>query len=121
MSKIIIKSYINSKEGKHTFKGKGILKDNKITYYDGKVRTKIILDNIISIEREEKYYIKMNLKESIKLKGIYKTKYGNLNLETIAKKIKKEKNRLEITYDLIIDSQYIDTFKYILEFTIDSI
>ena len=82
--------------------------------------TKIKIDDIITIERNNEYKIIINLKKGIKLKGSYTTKYGNINIETTAKEITKEKNTLKIVYDLTVNDEYIDTFSYYCEYSIDS-
>ena len=71
-----------SKNTNHKYIGKGLKVNNKITYYDEKIKTQIILSDKIVIIRESEYYIELNLKEKNKLQGKYQTKYGNLNLET---------------------------------------
>lgn len=118
--KIKIKTTLKNKEETHTFKGKAIKNKNIITYKDGSVLTKIKIDDIITIERKDEYIIILNLKKGIKLKGDYITKYGSIDVETLAKKIIKKENSLKIIYDLIINSEYIDTFTYYCEYSIDS-
>ena len=105
----------------HKYIGKGLKVNNKITYYDEKIKTQIILSDKIVIIRESEYYIELNLKEKNKLQGKYQTKYGNLNLETSNVKINQTENSLYIKYDLIIDNEFIDTFEYILNFSLDTI
>lgn len=121
MSKIKIKAETKSKNTNHKYIGKGLKVNNKITYYDEKIKTQIILSDKIVITRKSEYYIELNLKEKNKLQGKYQTKYGNLNLETSNVKIKQTENSLYIKYDLIIDNEFIDTFEYILNFSLDTI
>ena len=118
--KINIKTSLKNKEGTHTFKGKAIKNKNIITYKDENVLTKIKIEDIITIERNNEYKIIINIKKGIKLKGSYTTKYGNINIETTAKEKKKEKNTLKIVYDLTVNDEYIDTFSYYCEYSIDS-
>lgn len=120
LSKVKIKTTLKSKEENHTFDGYGIKNKNIITYIDNNVITKITIDNIITIERKKQYSLKINLKESINLEGKYITKYGTFKVETYTKKIVKTKNTLKLTYDLNINGEYIDTFTYNLEYSIDS-
>ncbi len=120
LSKVKIKTTLKSKEENHTFDGYGIKNKNIITYIDNNVITKITIDNIITIERKQQYSLKINLKESINLEGKYITKYGTFKVETYTKKIVKTKNTLKLTYDLNINGEYIDTFTYNLEYSIDS-
>lgn len=118
--KIDIKTTLKNKEGIHSFKGKAIKNKNIITYQDQKVLTKIKLDDIVTIERKDEYIIDLHFKKGIKLKGSYNTKYGNIDIETQTKDIIKKENTLEIIYDLIINNEYIDTFTYYCEYSIDS-
>jgi hypothetical protein len=120
MSKINIQASLKNSQEKIEFKGLGIKQNNTIIYKNNNIRTKITIDNIITIERWQENYLKLNLKKGIKLKGTYITKYGNLNLTTETKEIKLTKNSLKTTYILIINDNYIDTFEYILNFSIDS-
>ena len=120
LSKIKIKSNLKSKNENHQYKGYGLKNKNVIIYNDSNIITKITIDNIITIERKEEYFLEINLKEGINLEGKYITKYGNLKVESYTKEIKKEKNYLKIVYDLKINNEYVDTFTYILEYSIDS-
>lgn len=121
MSKIQIKAETKSKNTNHKFIGKGLKKDSRIIYYDGKIKTQIILADKIVIIRESEYYIELNLQEKNTLEGKYQTKYGNLNLKTSNVKIKQNQNCLYIKYDLLIDNEFVDTFEYILNFSLDTI
>ena len=118
--KINIKTSLKNKEETHSFKGKAIKNKNTITYKDQNILTKIKIDDIISIEREDEYKIILNLKKGIKLKGNYITKYGTVNIETLAKDIIKKEKSIKIIYDLIVNDEYIDTFTYYCEYSIDS-
>ncbi len=118
--KVKINAKIKNKNENNSFNGYGIKNKNIITYNDNNIITKITLDNIITIERKAEYTLIIKLKEGINLEGTYKTKYGNFKIETFTKEIKKEKNKLKIVYDLKINNEYIDTFTYKLEYSIDS-
>ncbi len=120
MSKINIEAVLKTKNNIHTFKGKGIKKDNQIIYNDENVQTKITLDNIITIERNSDYNLKINFKPGIKLKGTYITNYGTLNVETKTINLIQKNNELEITYKLKVNETHIDTFTYNLKFTLDT-
>ena len=120
LSKIKIKASLKSKESNHTFTGYGIKNKNIITYNDSNIITKITIDNIITIERKENYILKIRLKEGINLDGKYITKYGNIKIATYTKKLTKTESTLKIIYDLNENDEYIDTFTYNLEYSIDS-
>ena len=120
MSKIKILATLKSQNQTHTFEGKGLKRNNQIIYQDEKVQTKIVIDNIITIERKSDYKLILNLKEGIKLKGKYINNYGTFIVETIMTKFIKKENEYEITYKLIVDEKEIDTFTYKLKFSLDT-
>ena len=117
---INIKASLKSKEETHIYEGRAIKNKNIITYKDETIFTKIIIDDNITIERKGDYKLLLNIKKGIKLKGNYITKYGSFNIETYTKSIIKKENSLKIIYDLIVDGEYIDTFTYYCEYSIDS-
>lgn len=119
MSKIKIKAHLKSKNENYTYEGLAIKNNNQIIYKDKDVLTKITLEDIIKIERGKDYHLIINLKEGIKLKGSYINKYGNLDVVTYTKKIIKKNSYIKITYDLTIEKQFVDTFEYKLEYSID--
>ena len=107
-------------EENHIFKGKGIKKDNQIIYNDGNVQTKVIFDNIITIERNAEYKLKINLKKGINLEGTYITNYGKIELETITSELIQKNNELQITYKIRANGVVVDTFTYNLKFSLDT-
>ena len=118
--KIKIKTKLKNKKETHIFEGSGIKNKNIITYNDNNIITKIIIEDVITIERKKDYYLKIHLKEGIKLEGKYMTNYGDIKISTYTKKIESKEKYLKIIYDLIINNEYIDTFTYNLEYSIDS-
>ena len=118
--KIKIKTKLKNKKETHIFEGSGIKSKNIITYNDNNIITKIIIEDVITIERKKDYYLKIHLKEGIKLEGKYMTNYGDIKISTYTKKIESKEKYLKIIYDLIINNEYIDTFTYNLEYSIDS-
>lgn len=120
MSKVKIEAILKNDEGNHIFKGKGIKKDNQIIYNDGNVQTKVTFDNIIIIERNAEYKLKLKLKKGINLEGTYITNYGKIRLETITNELIQKKNELKIIYKIRANGIVIDTFTYILKFTLDT-
>ena len=120
LSKIRINAHLKSKDDNLTYNGYGIKNKNIIMYTNKNIMTKIIIDDVITLERKKDYLLKINLKEGINLEGEYITNYGTIKLETYAKEITRENNTLKLTYDLIINDEFIDTFTYNLEYSIDS-
>ena len=120
MSKIKIKSIIKSSDGEFSYEGFGIKNKNVFTYNDDGLLTKVIIDDIVTIERRKDYEIVLKYGEGKKLKGFYKTKYGCFKIETITKNIEKNKKSLKIVYDLIINDEFTDTFTFYFEYSIDS-
>ena len=120
MSKVKIEATLKNGEVNHIFKGKGIKKNNQIIYNDGNVQTKVIFDNIITIERNAEYKLKLNLKKGIKLDGTYITNYGIIELETITSELIQKNNELKITYKIKSNGIVVDTFTYNLKFSLDT-
>lgn len=120
MTKINIKTKIENSNETKIYEGSAIKNRNTLTYKDNNVITKIIDDEIITIERKAEYEIIMKLKEGKIIKGSYNTKYGNIKLETKAKEIIRTDKSLKIVYDLFINNEYVDTFTYYYEYSIDS-
>lgn len=120
LSKIKIKATLKSTKENYIFTGSAIKKQKIIIYNDNDIKTKITIDDIITIERKHDYILKINLKEGINLEGKYMNKYGSLKVETYTRNIEISKFNLKATYDLIINDEYIDTFEYNLEYSIDS-
>ena len=120
MSKITIISTLKSKNEKHIFKGKGLKREKNIIYNDKEIIKNIKLTTPITIERKGEHILIINLKEGIKLQGKYQTNYGSFKVETYTKKIIETQFTLKIIYDLIINDEYIDTFEYNFEYSIDS-
>ena len=105
MSKIIVNHNIKSTSSLEVVKDKkGILKDNIITYnHDGAMIKLKLLENKIFFERENKD-VKIYL-EFEKNKSII-TKYIIIN-----------DNNLMIEYDLFMNGEFSDSFKYELEWS----
>ena len=103
MSKIIINHNIKSTSSLEVVKDKkGILKDNIITYnHDGAMIKLKLLENKIFFERENediKIYLEFEKNKSII------TKYIIIN-----------DNNIMIEYDLFMNGEFSDSFKYELE------
>lgn len=120
MSKIKIKSKLNSKNNNYSYNGAGIKNKNTIIYNDNNVITKITIDNIIKIIRKSEYTLTIRIKKGVNLEGKYITNYGTLKVETYTKELIIKTNYLKAIYELRINNEYIDTFTYILEYSIDS-
>ena len=120
MTKIKIKANLKNKNENHKYEGMGIKNKNVITYNDENVITKVIFDNIITVERKKDYFLKIYFKEGINLEGEYITNYGKLKVDVYTKKLNIEKNNLKVIYDLKINNEYIDTFTYNLKYSIDT-
>ena len=120
MSKIKIEAILKNSEGKHIFKGKGIKKDNQIIYLDEKIQTKVIMDNIITIERNSEYKLNLKFKKGIKSKGTYINNYGTFDVEIETINLIQKNNELKITYKLRANGSDIDIFTYNLKFTLDT-
>ena len=117
MSKIIVNHNIKSTSSLEVVKDKkGILKDNIITYnHDGAMIKLKLLENKIFFERENKD-VKIYL-EFEKTKYIIKDLKIEIKLETKTKNIIINDNNLMIEYDLFMNGEFSDSFKYELEWS----
>ena len=119
MSKIKIKAVLKSKNSVHEFIGKGIKTNNIITYNDNNTLTKIVLNNIVSLERKNDQYIKLNFEKNKKLQGVYEINEGKFDLKIETKELIIKEGSIKIKYNLIINNEFIDTFYFSLQYTID--
>lgn len=120
MSKVIINHNIKSTSSHEVVKDeKGILKDNIITYnHDGAMIKLKILKNKIFFERENKdmkIYLEFEKNKSIITKYIIKDLKIEIKLETKTKNIIINDNNIIIEYDLFMNGEFSDSFKYELE------
>ena len=120
MSKIIVNHNIKSTSSTEVVKDKkGILKDNIITYnhYGAMIKLKL-LENKIFFERENKdvkIYLEFEKNKSIITKYIIKDLKIEIKLETKTKNIIINDNNIIIEYDLFMNGEFSDSFKYELE------
>ena len=117
MSKIIINHNIKSTSSLEVVKDKkGILKDNIITYnHDGAMIKLKLLENKIFFERENKdvkIYLEFEKNKSIITKYIIKDMGIEIKLESKTKNIIINDNNLMIEYDLFMNGEFSDSFKY---------
>ncbi len=120
MSKIKIKAFLKNDKETHVFDGKGIKKNNQLIYLDGKVQTTVIIDDMITIKRRDRYELELNFKKGMKSYGKYINEYGNFEFEVETIDLVKTNNSLKIAYKLKDGDYYINTFTYNLEFTLDT-
>lgn len=93
----------------------GLKIDNKIKFFDNNIGITITInDNEIEIDRrcdEYEIVIVASLLET--KKGIYKIKgLGNIDLEVKTKKLEINENGFEVNYQMILDSDNPQEFKY---------
>lgn len=120
MSKISIKSVLKSSTDEHIYQGKALLNNNKISYNDHGIMTRIILDDIIWLERESNYLIKMGFSDNKDITGTYIIPEGTMEVKTVVESLLREENSIEIKYSVIINNVFIDNFVLNLIYTIDS-
>lgn len=122
MSKIIVNHNIKSTSSIEVVKDKkGILEDNIITYnHDGAMIKLKLLENKIFFERENKdvkIYLEFEKNKSIITKYIIKDMGIEIKLESKTKNIIINDNNLMIEYDLFMNGEFSDSFKYELEWS----
>ena len=118
ISKVGIKSILKSSSDLHQYIGKGIKNSKGIIYFDDFIKTVVSISDKVVIERIGEDYLRLEFKEGMN-KGEYLTNEGSLPVTTYTHLLKISDNSLEIKYDLFIDEHLIDTFLYILEYSID--
>ena len=108
MSKIIVNHNIKSTSSTEVVKDKkGILKDNIITYnHDGAMIKLKLLENKIFFEKKNKSIITKYIIKDLKIE---------IKLETKTKNIIINDNNIMIEYDLFMNGEFSDSFKYELE------
>ena len=120
MSKIIINHNIKSTSSLEVVKDKkGILKDNIITYnHDGAMIKLKLLENKIFFERENediKIYLEFEKNKSIITKYVIKDMGIEIKLESKTKDLIINDNKIMVEYDLFMNGEFSDSFKYELE------
>ena len=122
MSKIIVNHNIKSTSSLEVVKDKkGILKDNIITYNHNGVMIRLkLLENKIFFERENKdvkIYLEFEKNKSIITKYVIKDMGIEIKLESITKNLIINDNKIMVEYDLFMNGEFSDSFKYELEWS----
>lgn len=122
MSKIIVNHNIKSTSSLEVVKDKkGILKDNIITYNHNGVMIKLkLLENKIFFERENKdvkIYLEFEKNKSIITKYVIKDMGIEIKLESKTKKLIINDNKIMVEYDLFMNGEFSDSFKYEVEWS----
>lgn len=120
MSKIIVNHNIKSTlENEEIKNKKGILKDNTITYnYAGIMISVKIFKNKVFLERENedvKICLEFEENKSIVTKYVIKDMKLEIKLESKTKKLIINDHNIEVEYDLFMNGEFSDSFKYELE------
>lgn len=122
MSKIIVNHNIKSTLENEVIKNKkGILKDNTITYnYAGIMISVKIFKNKIFLERENedvKICLEFEENKSIVTKYVIKDMKLEIKLESKTKKLIINDHNIEVEYDLFMNGEFSDSFKYEVEWS----
>lgn len=122
MSKIIVNHNIKSTlENEEIKNKKGILKDNTITYnYAGIMISVKIFKNKVFLERENedvKICLEFEENKSIVTKYVIKDMKLEIKLESKTKKLIINDHNIEVEYDLFMNGEFSDSFKYELEWS----
>ncbi len=120
MEKIKVKSKLISNDEIHEVDGLGQLKDNRIIYYDNKVKVVIRTNENLSITREnDDYLISLNFVENeyTKSKYILKSTNAEVIINVFTKSIICEKNNIVVEYELT-DEGSSNNYKYSLNYEV---
>lgn len=122
MSKIIVNHNIKSTlENEEIKNKKGILNDNTITYnYAGIMISVKIFKNKIFLERENedvKICLEFEENKSIVTKYVIKDMKLEIKLESKTKKLIINDHNIEVEYDLFMNDEFSDSFKYEVEWS----
>lgn len=122
MSKIIVNHNIKSTSSLEVVKDKkGILKDNIITYNHNGVMIRLkLLENKIFFERENKdvkIYLEFEKNKSIITKYVIKDMGIEIKLESKTKNLIINDNKIMVEYDLFMNAEFSDSFKYEVEWS----
>lgn len=122
MSKIIVNHNIKSTlENEEIKNKKGILKDNTITYnYAGIMISVKIFKNKVFLERENKdvkICLEFEENKSIVTKYVIKDMKLEIKLESKTKKLIINDHNIEVEYDLFMNGEFSDSFKYEVEWS----
>ena len=120
MAKIVINSKIISKDNEITeFNVNGILKDNKITYYEEKSIVSILVcpKEIFLVKEDEEKKLELNFKKGkiTHTNYLIKDLNFNINISTKTNEFKLLDNGFIIKYELYMNGELSDVFKYTLE------
>ena len=120
MAKIVINSKIISKDNEITeFNVNGILKDNKITYYEEKSIVSILVcpKEIFLVKEDEEKKLELNFKKGkiTHTNYLIKDLNFNINISTKTNELKLLDNGFIIKYELYMNGELSDVFKYTLE------
>lgn len=122
MSKIIVNHNIKSTSSLEVVKDKkGILKDNIITYNHNGVMIRLkLLENKIFFERENKdvkIYLEFEKNKSKITKYVIKDMGIEIKLESKTKNLIINDNKIMVEYDLFMNGEFSDSFKYEVEWS----
>ncbi len=120
MKKIKIISKLINDNQMHEIVCTGQLKENRIIYYDNKVKVVIRSDDFITLTREnDDYFIELILKPGLKTESTYLLKSVNkkIILNTYTKSIINTDENINIEYE-IIDQDSSELYKYNLNYEV---
>ena len=120
MSKIKIKWSINSVNSKSNKNyTNGIINNNMITYKDNTCLVNLFIENnIVKLRREcDEFNQELIFELDNNHMSSYYIKDMNLEvkLETLTNKLNIKDNKISIEYDLYMNDEFSDTFRYIIE------
>ena len=119
MSKIRLKTKLNNKENSFEKKINCILNNQVLTFYEGKIKVKIEIQNdkIKIIRSTDEYKITMDFQKFLTIEGKYDIKnIGILDLKTKTKELIIKDNKIYIEYILYINNEDLGLNIYEIEY-----
>jgi len=102
---------------KHFLETKGILKNNELIFYDGKIKNKItILDNRITIERSNNFSLNLDFIMGKKAKGTYTIDSICYDIDIFTSFLEITQNKIVINYNLHNDKTLNFKVKIVYQF-----
>lgn len=114
MAKVHVNVKIESNHTKHEFHGLAMMREDRIVYYDNKVKTEVCIGNDVSIIRHtEDTLISLHFKKEVNATCVLRKEHATLPIKLELSYLKQDKNKMDIHYKL-----EDEIFKFHLEYEV---